>query len=209
MDTSWVAMPIDRFRSKSFRAKAGPPTKTPMPAFNDRRLRSANDRPPAPDRDYVLYWMQAFRRLDRNHALDHALRLAKSWAKPLIVYEGLRLDYPWASARHHRLMLDGMRANAKRARRLGINYWPFVETPDQPARGLLRRLAGRACAVGTDDYPASVVPGQIAALAKKIDVPLVAVDGNGMFPLSQLGPAVSAAAHLRPRLHRLFAASSA
>jgi deoxyribodipyrimidine photo-lyase len=59
----------------------------------------------------------------------------------------------------------------------------------------------------TDDYPASVVPGQIAALAKKIDVPLVAVDGNGMVPLSQLGPAVSAAAHLRPRLHRLFAAS--
>jgi deoxyribodipyrimidine photo-lyase len=176
-----------------------------VPAFNEARLRPANDRPPAPDRDYVLYWMQAYRRLNRNHALDHALHLATTWAKPLVVYEGLRLDYPWASARHHRFMLDGMRANARRAKRLGINYWPFVESPDRPARGLLRRLAQRACAVVTDDYPAFVVPGQTAALATKIDVPLIAMDGNGLVPLSLLGPAVSAAAHLRLRLHRLFA----
>lgn len=176
-----------------------------MPDFSTARLRSANDRPPAPERDYVLYWMQAYRRLDRNHALDHALDRARTWGKPLVVYEGLRLDYPWASARHHRLMLDGMRANARRARRLGINYWPFVETPDRPARGLLRRLAARACLVVTDDYPAFVVPGQIAALASRIDVGLVAVDGHGLVPMSLLGPAVSAAAHLRPRLHRLFA----
>lgn len=176
-----------------------------MPAFNDARHRPANDRPPAPARDYVLYWMQAYRRLGHNHALDHALHLARAWGKPLVAYEGLRLDYPWASARHHRFILDGMRVNAKRAKRLGINYWPFVETPDEPARGLLRRLAERACAVVTDDYPAFIVPGQTAALAGTIDVPLIAVDGNGVVPLSLLGPAVSAAAHLRPRLHRLFA----
>ena len=164
-----------------------------MPAFNDARLRPANDRPPAPDRDYVLYWMQAYRRLDRNHALDHARALARTWGKPLVVYEGLRLDYPWASARHHRFLLDGMRANAKRARRLGINYWPFVETPDRPARGLLRRLAARACTVVTDDYPAFIVPGQTGALADWIDAPLIAVDGNGMVPLAHQSPASRAA----------------
>jgi hypothetical protein len=26
--------------------------------------------------------------------------------KPLVVYEGLRLDYPWASERHHRFVLE-------------------------------------------------------------------------------------------------------
>ncbi|HVK11423.1 MAG TPA: deoxyribodipyrimidine photolyase [Gemmataceae bacterium] len=176
-----------------------------MPTFNTPRARPVNDRPPARDRAYVLYWMQAYRRLDRNHALDYAVAAAKAWAKPLVVYEGLRLDYPWASGRHHAFMLEGMAANAKAAKMLGVNYWPFVETPDRPARGLLRKLAANACLVVTDDYPAFIVPGQTAALADRVDVPVTAVDGNSLVPLAHLGPAVSAAAHLRPRIHKAFA----
>src|SRR3989442_992787 len=41
--------------------------------------------------------MQAYRRLESNHALDEALRRADGAGKPLVVYEELRLDYPWAS----------------------------------------------------------------------------------------------------------------
>jgi len=178
-----------------------------MPSTDHPRVRLANAQKPVPNRDYVLYWMQAFRRLDRNHALDQALAWSIELKKPLVVYEGLRLDYPWASARHHRFMLDGMKANAKRAKKLGINYWPFVETPELPAKGLLRKLSAKACMVITDDYPAFIVPGQIQSLAAKIDVPLLAIDGNCMVPLSQLGSTVSAAAHLRPRIHKLFAES--
>jgi deoxyribodipyrimidine photo-lyase len=178
-----------------------------MPTVNDHRIRPTNDNEPNADGDYILYWMQAFRRFDRNHALDYALHWSRLLKKPLVVYEGLRLDYPWASARLHRFMLDGMADNAKRAKKLEFNYWPYVETPDQPARGLLRRLAGKACLVVTDDYPAFIVPGQIAALASQIDVPLIAVDGNGIIPLKLYGAAVTACAHLRHRTHRLFAAS--
>ena len=176
-----------------------------MATFNDARIRTANDRSPNSRGDYVLYWMQAYRRLDRNHALDYALHWSRSLKKPLVIYEGVRLDYPWANARHHCYMLDGMVDNSRRARKLGINYWPFVETPEQPARGLLQKLAGRACLVVTDDYPAFIVPGQIAALANKVEVPVHAIDGNSLVPLSLLGTAVSAAAHLRPRINRLFA----
>lgn len=176
-----------------------------MPTFNDARIRRANDRPNFRDRVYVLYWMQAYRRFDRNHALDYALHWARQLKKPLVVYEGLRLDYPWASARHHRFLLEGMVDNARRAEELGINYWPFVETGDQPARGLLRRLSEKACIIVTDDYPAFIVPGQIAALSDKIDVALHAIDGNSLVPLSMLGPAVTACAHLRSRIHKLVA----
>jgi deoxyribodipyrimidine photo-lyase len=49
------------------------------------------------------------------------------------------------------------------------------------------------------------VPGQSAALARRVDVPVFAVDGNSVVPLSRLGPAVSSAAHLRPRIHECFA----
>ena len=174
-------------------------------SYNQSRLRRANERPIARDADHVLYWMQAFRRLQSNHALDYALKCARELGKPLVVYEGLRFDYPWASDRFHRFVLEGMLANQAAARRLGVSYWPFVATPEQPGRGLLRKLAERACLVVTDDHPCFVVPDQIEALARKTERAVIAVDANSVVPLSLLGAPVSAAAHLRPRIHKAFA----
>ena len=174
------------------------------PSSAEARVRAVANRHAAGSGDYVLYWMQSYRRLDHNHALDHALRWAGDLGKPLVVYEGLRLDYPWASRRLHRFVLEGMRDNRDAARPLGLSYWPFVETPEQPGRGLLARLAERAAVVVTDDFPCFIIPGQTAALAARSGAGIVAVDGNGLVPLSRLGAPVSAAAQLRPRLHRAF-----
>ncbi len=176
-----------------------------MATFNDARIRKVNEKPKNTQGDYVLYWAQISRRFDRNHSLDFALHLAKQLKKPLAIYEGLRIDYPWACARHHQFFLEGMRDNQRHAKELGLNYWPFVETPGTPAKGLLKKLAQKACAVVTDDYPAFVVPGHTAALEKQIDVAFYSVDSNCFVPLNLLGPAVSAAAHIRPRIHKLFA----
>jgi len=173
--------------------------------YNRARLRPLNDARAATRGDYVLYWMQIYRRLERNHALDYALRCAEELGRPLVVYEGLRVDYPWASRRLHRFVLEGMQANAARAEELGLSYWPFVETEKGQGRGLLRALSARAALVVTDDFPCFIVPPQAEALARKIEVPVFAVDSNSVVPLSLLGPAVSAAAHLRPRIHKAFA----
>jgi deoxyribodipyrimidine photo-lyase len=175
--------------------------------YNQARLRRLNEARTATGGDYVLYWMQIYRRLERNHALDYALRCAGELGKPLVVYEGLRIDYPWASRRLHRFVLEGMQANAARAAELGLNYWPFVETEKGQGRGLLRRLSERACLVVTDDYPCFIVPPQAEALARGASFPVFCVDSNSVVPLSLLGPAVSAAAHLRPRIHKAFAAA--
>ena len=91
-------------------------------SYRRSRLRRLNDAPVASGGDYVLYWMQIYRRLERNHALDYALRCAEEIGRPLVVYEGLRIDYPWASRRHHRFALEGMQANAARAGELGLSY---------------------------------------------------------------------------------------
>ena len=171
------------------------------------RLRRLNAHPTRASGEFVLYWMQAYRRLAHNHALDYALACARELERPLVVYEGLRLDYPWASARLHRFVLEGMQDNAREAERLGVNYWPFVETPRAPAAGLLARIASRAALVVTDDFPCFVVPAQAQALASRVSVPVWAVDSNGIVPLALLQPAVSAAAHLRPRIHKAFAES--
>ena len=159
----------------------------PTTPFNQARIRRANDRPVNATGRYVLYWPQMFRRLHANHAFDHALRLAAEHKKPLVVYEGLKLNYPWASARHHTFILHGMRDNAVSAKKLGLSYWPFVETPDDAGRGLVKRLAADAVCVVTDDYPAYIVPAHNRALVAKCDVPVNLVDGNSVVPLARLG----------------------
>jgi deoxyribodipyrimidine photo-lyase len=187
------------------RPRYASPVSLSMMSGDAARVRRANDRPVRASGEYVLYWMQAARRLSHNHALDHALREARRLARPLVVYEGLRLRYPWASARLHRFVLEGMQANAEASARLGLAYWPWVERRAGDGRGLMAILAARAALVVTDDFPAFIVPAQTAALAAATDVAVVAVDTNGIVPLSRLGPAVSAAAQLRPRIHRAFA----
>jgi hypothetical protein len=175
-------------------------------SYNAARLRRLNDARIRPGGEYVLYWMQASRRLRHSHALDYALLCCEELGRPLVVYEGLRHDYPWASRRLHRFVLEGMRDNASTAERLGIAYWPFVGTPEEePGRGLLRGLAGRAALVVTDDFPCFIAPEQSQALARSAGIAVFALDGNGLFPLAALGEPAAAAAHLRPRLHRGFA----
>ena len=74
--------------------------------LNQSRLVRLNDRPIDKSGDFVLYWMQMQRRFSCTHSLDYAIKCANELDKPLIVYEGLRMDYPWASARLHRFVLD-------------------------------------------------------------------------------------------------------
>jgi hypothetical protein len=69
-------------------------------------------------------------------------------------------------------VIEGMQANAAGAARLGLHYWPFVETHRNQGRGLLRSLAAHACLLVTDDFPAFIVPAQSEALARKVEVPV-------------------------------------
>ncbi|QEL19796.1 cryptochrome/DNA photolyase family protein [Limnoglobus roseus] len=175
-----------------------------MSAFNAARVRKLNDTPISAAGEYVLYWCQMFRRLTHNHALDYALRTAKDLKKPLVVYEALKLNYPWATARVHTFILEGMRDNAAAAKEYGLTYWPFVETPGDDGHGLVKKLAADAAIIVTDDYPAFIVPAHNRAI-HKLPVAVHAVDSNSMIPLALLGTAVSAAVHLRSRIHKLFA----
>src|SRR5262245_9234777 len=120
--------------------------------LNQSRLVRLNDKPTDHQGEFVLYWMQMQRRFARNPSLDYAIKCANELGKPLVVYEGLRLDYPWASERLHRFILEGMHDNAVTAKLRGFTYWPFVESPRNKARGLLSRLAARAALVITDDF---------------------------------------------------------
>jgi deoxyribodipyrimidine photo-lyase len=147
----------------------------------DSRLRTGNDQPLRPDRDFVLYWMTAFRRLDWHYGLQRAVGLAHDLRRPLVILEGLRCDYPWASDRIHRFVLQGMADHAQRLRRGRVYYYPYVEPTPGAGRGLLRALARRACAVVGDDWPGFFHPRLLAA-ASGIPARLELVDAAGLFP---------------------------
>ncbi|MCE2811206.1 MAG: deoxyribodipyrimidine photolyase, partial [Planctomycetaceae bacterium] len=84
------------------------------------RIRAATAHDARPDGGFVVYWMTAYRRLESNFALQRAVELAVAWNKPLIVLEGLRIGYRWASDRFHRFILDGMLDNQQSAETLPI-----------------------------------------------------------------------------------------
>lgn len=153
---------------------------TPIPVS---RLSVRNDAPRRADGAYVLYWMTAARRTHYNHGLQHAVSAAAEARLPLVVLEPLRVGYPWASARMHRFVLDGMRDQAARFSDTNIYYYPYLEPGPGAGSGLLDALAARAALVVTDEYPCFFLPRMLNAAAGRLDVRVEAVDSNGLLPL--------------------------
>ncbi|PCC70226.1 Deoxyribodipyrimidine photo-lyase type II [Nannocystis exedens] len=153
----------------------------------DARVTAVNAAPVRPEGGYVLYWMIAYRRTRGNHSLDRALRWARELNRPLLVFEPLRCDYPWASDRLHAFVLAGMRDNRRRCAEAGVAYYPYVEPQQRAGAGLLAALAARACVVVTDDWPCFFLPRMVAAAGEQLGVRLEKVDGNGLLPIRAAG----------------------
>ena len=97
-------------------------------ALNEQEIRS--------DGEYILYWMTATRRLSWNYSIDRALEHAEKLRKPLLIFEPLDAGYPWASDRHHRSIISGMKEHQKRLFSLSPDYYPYIEPQPGAGRGL-------------------------------------------------------------------------
>jgi deoxyribodipyrimidine photo-lyase len=166
------------------------------------RIRGANDTPVRHDGAFVLYWMNASRRLHWNFALQRAVEWATELGRPLLVLEALNADYPWASDRIHAFVLHGMADNLRLAEDAGVAYYPYVEPAARAGRGLLEALASQACVVVTDEFPAFFLPGLVWAAARRVSVRLEAVDSNGILPLRATERAYPTAYAFRGFLHK-------
>ncbi len=151
---------------------------------------------------YILYWMIGARRTRYNPALEHAVALCNRLERPLLVLEGLRAGYRWASDRHHTFVLEGMRDNAAAFARHGVTYLPYVEPEPGAGRGLLAELGRRAAAVVTDEQPGFFLPTMVAAAGAQLDVRLYVVDGTGVLPLRAAERAYPTAAVFRRHMQK-------
>lgn len=75
------------------------------------RLRVHNKN--APGGKCIFYWMTANRRTEFNHALEHAIYMAKERDLPLVVVEPIFLNQKHACDRFHTFAAQGMADNEK------------------------------------------------------------------------------------------------
>jgi deoxyribodipyrimidine photo-lyase len=147
------------------------------------RIRTCNKQEASVDGDYVLYWMVAYRRANYNFSLQRAVEWAKQLNKPLVILEALRSDYPWASDRLHRFVIEGMADNALLFSKRNVHYYPYVEPTRGVGKGLLKELVSRACVVVSDDFPCFFLPRMLEAASSQIPVRFEVVDSNGLLPM--------------------------
>jgi deoxyribodipyrimidine photo-lyase len=154
-----------------------------MKNFNSKRVFKRNQFEPNPDGEYVLYWMQINRRFHYNFALEYAVAWANKLGKPLLILEAFSCDYPWATARTHTFMMQGMKEHLDYAVQENLNYVSFVETEAGQYEGLLKKLASKAAVLVTDEYPVFIMRKRNEKYPKEMGLPYYTVDSNGLIPL--------------------------
>ena len=155
--------------------------------LNRRRLTDAR----AERSDYVLVWIQQALRAHDNPALDAGIELANAHDLPVVVYHGLRMDYPHASDRLHRFILGASRDLERDCEARGLRCVTYVETEDHREKGLVYRLAERALAVVTDEQFVFVARWQAQSFAARAEVPVISVDAARLVPTRILAAGLS------------------
>jgi len=152
---------------------------------------------------YVLYWMQMFKRASHNYALNFAIQMANEHKLPLVVYEGLKFYYPWTNDRLHTFILEGVAEKQAEFSNRGIRYIFYLQRNDRDPKHTVAQLAREAALLVTDDYPCFIIPEHNERVAQ-LNLPVYAVDANGMVPLSALPKEEYAAYTIRPKIQRLL-----
>ncbi len=90
--------------------------------------------------------------------------------------------------------------------KVGVRYYPYVESAPGVGKGLLEALAADACVVVTDEFPMFFSSGMVSAAARKLTVRLEAVDSNGLLPLRSADRAFTRAFDFRRHLQKVLPA---
>ena len=145
-----------------------------------------------------------FKRTSHNHALNFAINQANERKLPLVVYEGLKFYYPWASDRFHTFILEGVEEKRAAFENLGIKYVFYLQKDDKSPKDTVAKIAKDAALIITDDFPCFIIPKHNEAIVKKAEIPVYAVDSNGVIPMSRFEKEEYAAYTIRPKIKKIL-----
>lgn len=168
------------------------------------RVQLLNDKPENKKAKYVLYWMQMYKRTSHNHALKFAIEQANERDLPLVVYEGLKYYYPWASDRLHTFILEGVEEKRASFEKLGITYIFYLQKDDKSPKQTVKKIAKDAAILVTDDFPCFIIPDHNAAIVEKAKIPVFQVDSNGIIPMSKFEKENYGAYTIRPKINKIL-----
>jgi deoxyribodipyrimidine photo-lyase len=163
------------------------------------RVRRLNDRPVRQPARYVLCWLQQALRAVDNPVIDAAVRLGEAWRLPVLVYHGLREDYPFASDRLHAFILGASRDLERDCAKRGLACVQFVDRAAKREKGLVYRLAAEAAALVVEDQPGFVAQWQAERVAGKTDTVVIAVNAACVVPPLALEQGVKTTSAFRRR----------
>jgi deoxyribodipyrimidine photo-lyase len=169
----------------------------------NERVVQLNDAIPNAKARYVLYWMQMYKRTTHNHALTFAIRKANELKLPLVVYEGLKYYYPWASDRMHTFILEGVEDRRVEFECVGARYIFYLQKDGASPKNTVAQLAREAACIVTDDYPCFIIPEHNRRIAKRAGIAVYAVDSNGIVPMAKFEKEEYAAYTIRPKINKL------
>lgn len=169
------------------------------------RVRRLNDAPFSGHGRYVLCWLQQALRASDNPVTDAAIRLGNEQGVPVLVYHGLREDYPFASDRLHRFILGASRDVAIGCSARGVRCIQFVDRDARREKGLVYRLAADATAVVLEDQPAFVAQWQAERVAAKSGTAVIAVNAACLVPPAALDQGVGTTSAFRRRHEKVRA----
>ncbi len=152
----------------------------------EQRSAVLNDRPVRDGARYVLVWLQQTIRGRDHPTIDAGIALANRLELPVLVYHGIRADYPHASDRLHRFLLGASREMARALAKRGVASAHYVERPGHEEKGLVYRLAKHAAAVVVDQHVTFVGQVQARSFADKSDVLTIATDATRLVPFKAL-----------------------
>jgi deoxyribodipyrimidine photo-lyase len=168
------------------------------------RVRKLSAEPVRETGRYVLYWAQMNRRVHGNQALEYAVATANRLDLPVLFYEGLTCDYPYANDRIHTFVLENVPDTAMLLKKRRIGYVFYLRRHRADPNDTLYRLAKDAAMVVTDDYPTFIAARHNARVPFRIGVAYHAVDASCVVPMNRHPKRHYGAYTIRPQIHKML-----
>lgn len=149
-----------------------------MSRIDPARIQHLNNKP-VRDGKFILYWMQHSQRSGDNHALEYAAEQADRFGLGVVVLFVMTGNYPEASLRHYRFMLEGLKDVRDGLARRGIKF--VILSGDPPAAAA--EAASRASLVVIDRGYLRHLRSWRKSIAESVDCKVVQVESDVVVPV--------------------------